>query len=185
LLVNENSKIVSRKDKQLKQKKMSFKGLFSEEIKTVSYYEREVFIGQNAFLNTIEQYSNKNCNGYIGSKIIEDNDIVIDVPNKRFYLLKVYDTKIDNNIANINFRFKKDKVIIGALSKGGALEDKGITMNDTVYKINNISIEEIKDECELEDFKKKYINNIFPLIIEINKNNKFQKFTISKKEFYE
>jgi hypothetical protein len=71
------------------------------------------------------------------------------------------------------------------LSKGGALEDKGITMNDTVYKINNISIEEIKDECELEDFKKKYINNIFPLIIEINKNNKFQKFTISKKEFYE
>jgi predicted aspartyl protease len=184
IFVNDNSKILSKKDMSFKQKYYPIKGLSSEEMKTMSYYNRKVKIGTTEFLIPIIKFSRTGGKGNIGSKIIQDNDVIIDRLNKKFYLYKIHNSSIDS-ISNVNFRFKNNNIIVGALAKNSTIEKMGLQINDTIYKINNISVSDIKSECELDDFKKKYIQNVFPLLIETEKNNSLKIFTITKKEFYE
>lgn len=185
ILLNVNSEILNKEDKLIKQKYSTFRSFSSEIIKTVNYYNRKVIIGNEQFLMPIEQFSRKSGNGNIGSKIVEYNNVIIDVPNKKFYILKNSNIVINDSIANINFRFKNDKIIVGALTKDGNLEKRGIRMNDTISKINNKNVKNIKSICAFDDFKNAYINNIFPLQIEIEKNNQIEKYMISKKDFYD
>ena len=64
----------------------------------------------------------------------------------------------------------------------------GININDTIVSINNKSLEGITNACDFDQFISQIaINkqNEIKIEIKIKKNNKIEKYTISKKQLYE
>ena len=184
IMIDEKSKLISHSTKPIKEKYIPQKGMASEQIKLTSFYNQKIRLG-NLNNTMVVVKHDKRGNNLIGNQIIQNNDVIIDVLHKKFYVTSFYKSAILDSISNLNFRFKDGVVIIGALTKNSTIEKMGITINDTVVKINNKTLEGINNECDFEVFKKEYlyIRNQFSL--EIKKNNKIETFIIFKKTLYE
>lgn len=186
IFINENSKIIdNKKDKLLKQKTYPIKGLSSDVIKTVSFYNRIIKIGDIDFRMLIKQFSRKEGFGNIGNKLILQNNAIIDIKHNNLYLKPMERIKTIDTISNINFIYKGNNILIGALTKDSKIEKMGLKVNDTIYQLNNYRVNEIKDECQLSDFINKNKNNYFPLHLEVKKTNRVEKYIISKQDYYE
>lgn len=186
IFINENSKIIdNKKDKLLKQKTYTIKGLSSDVIKTVSFYNRMIKIGDLEFMTPIKQFSRKEGKGNIGNNLVLLNKVIIDIPNNKLYLKPIKPIKIKETISNINFIYKGNNILIGALTKNSKIEKMGLKVNDTIDKLNNYRVNEIKDECQFSDFINKNKNNFFPLHLEVKKANTVEKYFISKQDYYE
>lgn len=185
ILIPLKTKILNKTDSCLKQTTSFVRGLTSEKLTNASFFNRNIKIGKTENSMTLMQIDKKSGRGSVGNKIIQDNDIIIDASHKKFYLEKEHHPLTIYSIPNLSFIFKNDRIVIGSLTKGGGIEKMGIMINDTICKINSKSVDGIKSDCEFKDFKKKNILNIFPLLIEVEKNKTRKTFTITKKEFYE
>lgn len=184
ILLNDRSNLLNQKRKPIKEKYYGIKGLASEEMKLVRYYNQEINIGN---YSNILQIRKRNGNGsnIIGNQIIQDNDIIIDVVNKKLYITSIYQSKITEDIPNLNFVYKNNNVVIGMIAKNPNIEKMSIRLNDTISKINDWDLKNIKDECEFEEFFKQHVLDQFPLTIEVKKNNQNKKYIINRKEYYE
>lgn len=186
IFINEKSEIIDRKkDKLLKQKTYTIKGLSSDVIKTVSFYKRNIKIGNIDFMVLIKQFQRKEGNGNIGSKFFLNNDIIIDIKHNNFYLKNIIQFKNTDTISNINFTYKNNNILIGSLTKESNIEKMGLKVNDTIYKLNNYRLNEIKNECQFIDFINSKKNNFFPLHLEVKKNTRIEKYIISKQDYYD
>ena len=58
-------------------------------------------------------------------------------------------------------------------------------MNDTVVKINDMNIKDLKSRCQFDDFKIKNIDNADVIKIVLKNKDLTNTFTITKKELYE
>lgn len=184
IMIGENSKLIKTNEKAIKQIHYPLIGMSSEQTKLVSYYKQKIELGNLTTLMRVLKF-NDNNNQLIGSKIIQDNDVIFDVPNKKLYITSFIQNPINDSISNINFKYNNNRVTINVLTKNSTIQKKGIFVNDTVVKINNKTLEKIKDECEFDDFRLKNILNVYPLEIEIKRNNKTIMHSITKKELYE
>jgi hypothetical protein len=184
IMIDEKSKLINHNTKPIKEKYNPQKGMASEQIKLTSFFNQKIRLGNLNNTMAVVKHD-KRGNNLIGNQIIQNNDVIIDVLHKKFYITSFHKPTILDSISNLNFRFKDNIVIIGALTKNSTIEKMGLTINDTVVKINNKILEVIKNECDFEVFKKEHLYTKNQFSFEIKKNNKIETFIISKKILYE
>lgn len=185
ILVNKKAKILKNTDTLIKQKYYQVEGVSSTDIKTISYFNKKVNFGKTQITLPIIEFNKKHGKGNVGNKIIQNNDFIIDVLNKKFYFPKKIIEFDNEKIPNINFKFKNRDVTISGLTKNCTIEKMGIQMNDTVVKINDMNIKDLKSRCQFDDFKIKNIDNADVIKIVLKNKDLTNTFTITKKELYE
>jgi hypothetical protein len=184
-MINNKSKLIKHNQKPIKQIYYPLKAMVSEEIKLGSFYNQKIQLGNFTSIMPIIKYENGD-NNLIGNQLIQNNDVIIDVLNKKFYITPFQKQTANESIANINFMFKNNAIVVSKLAKNSFLQKIGITINDTIISINNKSLEGIKTACDFDQFIFQLaINKQNEIKIEIKKNNKIEKYTISKKQLYE
>lgn len=187
IMINNKSKLINHNQKPIKQIYYPLKAMVSEEIKLGSFFNQKIQLGNFISIMPVVKYENGD-NNLIGNQLIQNNDVIIDVRNKKFYITPFQKQTANESIANINFVFKNNAIVVSKLAKNSSLQKMGININDTIVSINNKSLEGITNACDFDQFISQIaINkqNEIKIEIKIKKNNKIEKYTISKKQLYE
>ncbi len=185
IMINNKSKLIKHQQKPIKQIYYPLKAMVSEEIKLGSFFNQKIQLGNFTSIMQIVKYEKGN-NNLIGNQLIQNNDVIIDVLNNKFYITPFQKQTANESISNINFVYKNNAIVVSKLTKNSSLQKMGININDTIVSINNKSLEGIKTACDFDQFTSQMgINKQNDIKIEIKKNNKIEKYSISQKQLYE
>lgn len=186
IILNSNSKILCKSDIPIKSKETYLKGIKEEKKINYSIYNKKIIIGKIENLIQIIQFNKNNKNGnIIGNNIIQKSDVIIDTKHKKLYVNNLNLPKFNDSVSNISFKYKKNVVIVYSLAINSEIQKMGIKLGDTITKINNQSLLNLKSECEFEDFKNKNIRKNSELNIVFKRNNETVNKLFSLKTLYE
>ena len=184
IILNKNSSLVSLNKKPLKEFEYYLKGLNSEKLTKISCYEQKIKIFKSTINTSLVRINRENSSNSIGNKFIRDNDIILDVKHKKIFATILNKNSVDT-IPNIGLKYLNGIVKVNKIVIGSSINLRGIKLNDTVSKINNIKISDFKSECDFLNFKKVLFNKKSSIDIEIFKNKKYNTYSITKKAYYE
>lgn len=183
ILINKNTFSLNNSNK-IKYKNILVSGLSSTFISEQQHFEKKVKIGINNYNMPITT-TDMNVN-VIGNQIIQNNNVLIDVNNKKMYINAIESLNYKKEVNNIDFSYLGDKFIISGLSNNPNIINKGIQIKDTLIILNNKSLNEFENYCEAKEYIKTQLKKEkFPLLLEIKSKDSIKKITITASDYFD
>jgi hypothetical protein len=159
------------------------KSVLVSSLNSAKQMDREYYLHKTTFgkISKLQQIVVSDLKGSrIGNKILQDNHVIIDVTHNSLYVSPVSKEDDKFEISNIGFTFKDRNVFVASLVNNSVFGRAGIQMNDTIIRLNEFKVSDLKDYCEYNEVFNKLK---FPLTI-ILKNNDI-KITCTREQYYE
>jgi hypothetical protein len=155
-------------------------GLNSEKYVNILYQAQNVNLFRNEFQGII-CFTDEIKANLLGSDWFTNNDLILDLNNKKIYIRKGEEKfeKSIESISNFSFGHVNNTVLIDGVSS----QIKMIHVGDIVQKINGIDVINIKSKCELLDFCKS-LNYEEGLTLTILKENKQEEYYFTKHQIF-
>jgi hypothetical protein len=178
--IHRDSKLLDNNLKVIKQKKLLRSGLNSTKTLDIDYYQQVVHFGDFSKLQQISVSDLKT--NIIGSKLPQENHMVIDVLHGKLFLTPVSQEDEKVKISNIGFSFNNGSITVSSLVNKSVFDIAGIQINDSITKINEFKLNDLKDECAFVEI---FTKLKFPLTIVFKNGKKEGEITFTKEEYYE
>lgn len=148
ILINKSSKLINPKRKPIKEFEYPLGSIVSEKLTTFSYYEDIITICNFKLLTSIQKINTEKFSNRIGSKFISNNNVILDVKNKRIFTTILKKKSTVDTIRNIRFIYKKGILRVAGVVFGSKISAQLIKTNDTIIKINDTEMSIFKNECD-------------------------------------
>lgn len=175
-----NSGIIDKNAKIIKSKKQIMSGLNSNKLWDIDYYKQNVKFG-NFYKSQNIAISNLKINR-LGNKILQENHVIINVTNNKLFVTSIEGKNKESEISNIGFSYNEKNVIVASLVNKSIFGIAGIKINDTIIKLNEYTMSDLKNYCDYNDLFK---NLKFPLTIVFKDKDQQKEIIATEEQYYE
>lgn len=175
-----NSGLLEKNAKLIKSKKQITASLNSSKLLDIDYFKQNVKFG-NFYKSQSIAVSDLKINS-LGNKILQENHVIIDVTNNKLFITPIDAKNKEREISNIGFSYNEENVIVASIVDKSIFGIAGIKINDTIIKLNEYTMSDLKNYCEYNDLFNKLK---FPLIMVFKNRDQQIEITATREEYYE